>query len=671
MDHTASLRSEITDYRFLVELDDRLRSLIGPDAIALAAAEFLGKYLNVNRCAYANMEADQVTFNLTGNYTNSVPSIIGRYDCAAFGSEFLRLCHNGLPYVVQDSETDERTASVKDIYRQTQIRAVVFVPIIKDGKFVAGMAVHQTTPRQWQAAEIRLLGMVANRCWESIERNRITRELRESEAKFRTITNAMPQMVWTAQSDGIVDYHNERLAEFVGWSQDGSLGDAWGILLHPDDQELAAETWSHSVATGSSYEITYRLRHHSGEYRWTLARAHPVKNESGEIVKWMGTNTDIHVQKVAERVLQEENKRKDEFLAMLAHELRNPLAPISAAAELLSMTKSEDAHVQRTTAIIRRQVEHMTGLVDDLLDVSRVTRGIIQLENAFVDIKQVITDAVEQVRPQVEQHRHQLSMHVTAESIFVTGDYKRLVQVVSNLLDNAAKYTPVGGEISVGVETCANEVVLRVSDNGIGMQSDLLEDVFDLFHQGERASDRRQGGLGIGLALVKSLVERHHGGVTVYSAGPNQGSEFVVRLPCALPVQEVPGATLPALGNEQTNLRVLVVDDNVDAAESIAMLLGVLGNEVITAYDPSTALERVQGEKFDVYILDIGLPGMDGYELVKRVRTMHGPQKAVFAALTGYGQERDKRKAIEVGFDHHFVKPVDIQSLKKVFKTIS
>ncbi|NEX63137.1 ATP-binding protein [Noviherbaspirillum galbum] len=669
MDHLDALKGEVAQYRFLVELDNLLRPILDPVEITLSAAQFLGQYLKVSRCAYADVEADQATLNLTGNYTNGVPSIVGRYNADTFGPEFVRLSLAGVPYVVEDAEIDERTADVRDSYRKAQIRAVVSVPIIKAGRFVAGMAVHQVVPRRWKADEISLIGMVAHRCWESIERNRIARELHESEAKFQTITNAMPQMVWTADASGLVDYHNDQLFDFAGVPRGTTSGDAWTNLVHPDDQQQAFKAWSQSVATGTPYETTYRVRHHSGEYRWTLARALPVRNGVGAIVKWMGTNTDIHSQKLAEQVLQETNARKDEFLAMLAHELRNPLAPISAASELLSISRSDDHQVQKATSIIRRQVGHMTGLIDELLDVSRVTRGLAQLENTLVDIKQVIAEAAEQVRPLMEKHGHQFSMNLSPESVFATGDHKRLVQVLSNLLDNAAKYTSPGGHITLTVSVSPGEIALSVSDDGIGMRPELLATVFDLFQQGERTADRAQGGLGIGLALVKSLIERHHGTVTANSAGPNLGSDFVIRLPRVIKASEEAPVTKP---NSLTSTRrVLIVDDNIDAAHTLAMLLEVLGNQVAMDFHPEAALARSESEAFDVYLLDIGLPEIDGYELAHRLRSRQGNEKKVFVAITGYGQEQDRQQSAAAGFDYHLVKPVKADSLIELLNKLN
>lgn len=670
MDHLESLKQEIAEYRFLVELDDRLRPLMNAADITSAAAEFLGCYLAVSRCTYANVEADQTIFNLQANYTNGVRSIVGRYDATAFGTEFVRLSQIGVPYVVEDAENDIRTIATREIYRQAQIRAVISVPVVRDGKFVASMAVHQTTPRKWLPVEIRLIGMVANRCWESIERNRITRDLRESEAKFRTITNAMPQMVWAARADGFVDYQNKQLFEFAGFAPGTTIGNTWAELIHPDDRHYAYEQWSRSISTGSSYETIYRLRHYSGEYRWTLARALPVRNEDGIIVKWMGTNTDIHSQKLAEQVLQDANHRKDEFLAMLAHELRNPLSPISAAAELLSITRSSDAQVQRATAIIRRQVGHMSSLIDELLDVSRVTRGLVQLENTFVDMKQVVAEAVEQVRPLIEAKRHELTVQLASEAVFAIGDHKRLVQALTNLLDNSAKYTNVGGHITVALEARVGEVLLLVNDDGIGINPQLLGNVFDLFQQGERTADRVQGGLGIGLALVKDLIERHHGSVAARSPGLNRGSEFEIRLPRTLKFTVDNVQALPELAAIPRKRRVLVVDDNIDTAHTIAMLLEAQGNEVTVEVHPYAAITRAQRESFDVCLLDIGLPDMDGYELVQRLQAMNKAQKVVAVAITGYGQERDKQRSAAAGFNYHLVKPINVRHLTDILNEL-
>jgi signal transduction histidine kinase/BarA-like signal transduction histidine kinase len=372
----------------------------------------------------------------------------------------------------------------------------------------------------------------------------------------------------------------------------------------------------------------------------------------------------------AEEALRLADRRKDEFLAMLAHELRNPLAPISAAAQLLNMGPPDSARVERTSAIIARQVAHMTGLIDDLLDVSRVTRGLVVLAREQVDLRHVIEDAIEQVRPLIESRHHHLGLHLEPEagSAFVEGDPKRLVQVVANLLNNAAKYTPEGGRLGIWMGVTPDHVLVSVADNGIGIAADLLPTVFDLFSQAERTPDRAQGGLGLGLALVKSLVELHGGMVTAASEGRNMGTEFTMRLP-RLNTQNSAGAggahgasSAPEADGAQ-GLKLMLVDDNEDAAMTLGLLLEAVGHAVTVVHDPLEAFARAGEAHFDAFLLDIGLPGMSGVELARRLRKLPGLAGATLMAITGYGQQSDRHDAEEAGFDRYFVKPVDADEL--------
>jgi signal transduction histidine kinase/CheY-like chemotaxis protein len=373
---------------------------------------------------------------------------------------------------------------------------------------------------------------------------------------------------------------------------------------------------------------------------------------------------DITERRRIEQELQLANRRKDEFLAMLAHELRNPLAPIGSAADLLRLARLDDARIRQTSEIISRQVAHMTNLIDDLLDVSRVTRGLITLELVTLDVKRIVSDAVEQARPLIEARRHHFTVHMPPESALVLGDQKRLVQVIANLLNNAAKYTPEGGNIALRMEVHDGQVKLAVADNGIGMPPELVNQAFELFAQAERTSDRSQGGLGIGLALVKSLVELHHGSVTAHSAGAGKGSEFAVCLPRIAKLDETPmpwqGDSIEASPN---GLRVMVVDDNADAAHMLALFLEAAGHDVIVEHDSKRALERAPIEQPDVCLLDIGLPGIDGHELARCLKAHPRTAKSVLIAITGYGQEQDRKSAVSAGFDHHFVKPIDTSRL--------
>ncbi len=363
------------------------------------------------------------------------------------------------------------------------------------------------------------------------ERKHAEQALQESEAKFRTIANAMPQMVWSTRPDGYHDYFNQQWYDYTGAPEGTTDGDGWNAMFHADDQPEARARWRQCLATGQTYEIEYRLRHHSGAYRWVLGRALPVRDESGQIIRWMGTCTDIHAQKQAEEELMAASHRKDEFLAMLAHELRNPLAPISTAAQILKMPGVDQQRIYQSSDIIGRQVKHMTILINDLLDVSRVTRGLVSLEKKDIDLKTILPGAIEQAQPLIEEKQHQLLLQLAPGPAWVQGDRTRLVQVVANLLTNAAKYTPRHGKIVLALEVRQSEVMICVSDNGTGIEPSLLSTIFDLFTQGERTLARSQGGLGLGLALVKNIVTLHGGRVEARSDGPGQGSRFAIALP--------------------------------------------------------------------------------------------------------------------------------------------
>jgi signal transduction histidine kinase len=368
--------------------------------------------------------------------------------------------------------------------------------------------------------------------------------------------------------------------------------------------------------------------------------------------------------------LRDADRRKDEFLALLAHELRNPLAPVRNAAAVLRLKGTTDPELALCHDVIERQVRHLTRLVDDLLDVSRITQGKIRLRLETVELGAIVNAAVETSRPLIESHRHELVVNMPESPVEIHGDRERLTQVVANLLNNATKYQKEGGRIELTARRDGNQAVITVLDRGIGISSPMLPHVFDLFSQEERASGHAQGGLGVGLSLVKKLVELHDGTVQVTSPGVGQGSTFSVRGPCmpdrpsVAPAAEKPH---PAPSGEARR-RILVVDDNRDSAESMAMLLRLAGHEVLVALDGTKALEIAAAERPGILIVDIGMPGMDGYELCRRVRQM-GLVDARIIALTGYGQERDRQRAQAAGFDFHAVKPVAIPELTKLITT--
>jgi signal transduction histidine kinase len=412
------------------------------------------------------------------------------------------------------------------------------------------------------------------------------------------------------------------------------------------------------------------LRNHEEEIRFDdgqvvhlYGSAVPLRDPDGSPRGAIGAFVDVTRLKQAEAALREADRRKDDFLALLSHELRNPLAPIVTAAELMQMRGDVATPFERE--VILRQAQHMVRLIDDLLDVSRVARGKVTLARVPLELASVVAKAVEATASLFEQRRHQLRLSVAPEGLPVTGDEVRLTQVVSNLLTNAARYTPPGGRIDVSAAREDDEVVLRVRDNGAGIDAALLPNVFEMFVQGTRGADRSEGGLGLGLALVRSLTMLHGGTVSVFSDGPGRGSEFTVRLPASEPRVATPTASVgaPRTAEGTRRKRVLVVDDNRDGAQMISAVLVGAGHDVQVVADPSHALIVSDSFRPQVAILDVGLPVMDGYALAQALRARSKGEPPVMIALTGYGQSEDKRRSEEAGFSLHLVKPVSAELL--------
>jgi PAS domain S-box-containing protein len=831
--HTQCFTRDITDRklaeardRFLVDLDDTVRLLTDAEDITLTAATALGRHLGVNRCAYATVEDDQDTFLLTGDYNDGVASIVGRYTFRQFGEACLHLMRAGAPYVVEDAERDERiTVAERPSYAMTAIRAVICVPILKRGRLVAAMAVHSVAPRSWDHGEIALVQRVANRCWESIERARVTLSLTESEQRFRALAHSIANLAWTARPDGSIYWYNDQWYAYTGTTPADMDTGGWERVHDPATLPEVKRRWQHSIATGTPFEMVFPLRGADGAFRRFLTRANPVHDSRGQVAQWFGTNTDVEEERratevntvlrereqrareeaelqkrllhslfmqapnsiavlrgpehivelanpplcqvwgrrehevtnrplfevmpelreqgfetllddtyrtgipyagketsarftrdggatetvyfdavyspfrgidgeiegifviasdVTEQVLARNqmndlreaaegaNRAKDEFLAMLGHELRNPLSPIFTALQLMKLRGRDDSERERT--VIERQVSHLARLVDDLLDVSRIARGKVALKQDIVEIAEIVAKAIEMTSPVLEQRMHTLDLAIPRRGLPVAGDATRLSQVVSNLVTNAAKYTPPGGRIAVAAREESGEVVLCVRDNGIGIAPDVLARIFDLFVQERQAIDRSQGGLGLGLTIVRNLIERHHGSVSAHSDGPGRGSEFVVRLPKAAAARvtdddrHVPPAVAEPMAAARHTSKILVVDDNEDAAEMLAWALDAKGYETRIALDAPAALRLAAEYAPDIALLDLGLPVMDGFELAARLRELPGLARIRLIAVTGYGQESDRQKTRDAGFHEHLVKPVDLEALETVVR---
>jgi len=481
---------------------------------------------------------------------------------------------------------------------------------------------------------------------------------------FVVIDTASTVIAWTRGAETL-----------FGWTEREAVGQTVGCLIIPPDLRQAhTQGMRRYLETGQTALLGKRIEIH-GQHK--DKRIFPVELSITPITidgrqYFSAALRDITERQQKEHALREADRQKDEFLAMLAHELRNPLAPISAAAELLRMARLDEERVKRSSEVIARQAQHMVQLIDDLLDVSRVTRGLIQIEKSRLALAPLLSDAIEQVRQLIEQREHRLQVHIPPRPLHVQGNHTRLVQVFANLLANAARYTPNGGEISLEVKVDGSQAEVRVTDNGAGISADLLPRIFDLFVQGARRPDRTEGGLGLGLALVKKLVELHGGSVRGESEGTDRGSTFTVRLPLVqsapAPAQSQHRADGTAVERERPC--VLIVDDNLDAAQMLAMLLESQGYTVLTATSASAALDLAVLERPGVLLLDIGLPGMDGYALAREIRQRSELSGAVLIAVTGYGRPNDVARAREAGFDHHLLKPVAIPALLSLLESV-
>ena len=466
---------------------------------------------------------------------------------------------------------------------------------------------------------------------------------------------------------GIITSWNSGAERIFGYAADEVIGKSILILIPPELQDEEAEILA-KLARGERidhFETTRVTK--QGERIDVALTVSPVRDAAGRIIGASKVARDVTARRRIEAQLRDADRRKDEFLAMLGHELRNPLAPIRNVTEVLRRTAGSNSSQVQLCTVLERQVAQMTRLLDDLLDVSRITQGRIQFRHEPVDLLTVIARAVETTRPLIDERGHRLHVQLPERALRVSGDLARLVQAVANLLNNAAKYTPPGGEITVGAEADGDTVVLRVRDNGSGITPELLPQVFDLFVQADRTLERSQGGLGIGLTLVSKIAERHGGQARAFSAGAGQGSEFTIHLPLLKEERRAPGAagpSQPVRRDGRVVKRVLVVDDNTDAAESMAIFLRMVGHEVVVVSDATGALEAVGPLRPDLIVLDVGLPGMNGYDLARRLRA--DGCTATLAAVTGYGQPEDKRLAREAGIDHHFVKPVDPEEITKL-----
>ena len=853
--------------RFIIALDEAVRPLTTPEEITLTLARRLGEYLGVDRCAYAEVEADEDHFTIPGDYTKGATiSIVGYYRMADFGAEVLRLMRENKPYIVNDVNTDPQvTEADLAAYRLTTIQAVICVPLHKNGRFNACMAVHQKIPRRWTTEEIELVQFVANRFWESIERARTNAYLRESEKRFRHLADNAPVMIWVTEADGNCTYLSQSWYDFTGQTPETSLGFGWINATHPDDQQRARDTFLATNEKRGVFRIEYRLRRKDGSYAWAIVSAQPRKSETGDFLGYVGSVFDITERKKNEEILLERarlatlsgdignvlvqpdnlpnllhrcteslvkhldaafvriwtlddreqtlilsasagiythldgfhsripvgkfkigliaetrqplltndvahdpridpqwaqreglrafagyplivekrlvgvmgifsklpittltlealepiskgiangierkqveeerrqllhreqdarqtaenaNRLKDEFLATLSHELRTPLNAILGWSQVLQNHQLDESERVKALSTIQRNVRSQSQLIDDILDVSRIITGKLRLDVRAVDLAGVISAAVDTARPAAEAKTIRLQTLLDPQAGPISGDPDRLQQVVWNLLSNAIKFTPKNGRVQVRLERVNSHVEIVVSDTGKGIEPDFLPHVFERFRQSDGSMTRRHGGLGLGLAIVRQIIELHGGTVAVESAGENKGATFTINLPL-MPLRREPAGGFPrehpaaqsvesltGFSPELQDVRVLIVEDEADSRELLAYMLVSSGAEVAAAGSAGEALENLRREKFDVVISDLGMPEEDGFALIGKIRELPPEQGGAVPAiaLTAYARAEDRVKALRSGFQMHIAKPVEPAELLAVVANLA
>ncbi len=509
-------------------------------------------------------------------------------------------------------------------------------------------------------------------------------ELRGSEARYRLLAEAIPQFVWITDASGHNEYVNQRFCDYTGLTVEQMHGLNWLSIIHPDDLEMTHERWLAAVNSGQFYEIEYRFRRHDGSYRWFLGQGIPLKDEQGRIRQWFGTCTDVEPQKQIEQarlqLLEQEqaareqaenaNRIKDEFLAVLSHELRSPLNPILGWSKLLRNGKLDSTRTAHALETIERNAELQVQLIDDLLDISRILRGKLVLTVAPVDLSFVISAALETVRLAAEAKSLQIHTFISPIIGTVNGDAGRLQQVVWNLLSNAVKFTPIGGHITIDLSSVGTNAQIQIKDTGKGIKPNFLPYIFEHFRQEDGATTRKFGGLGLGLAIARQIVELHGGQISVNSPGEGQGATFTVQIPLAPQSNELPSPKSAAVAVEEglQGIRILVVDDELDSREFVAFVLEQAGAIVTTATSGHEALQALALTKPDILLSDVGMPEMDGYTLLRQIRAWEAKQgetetpiRAI--ALTAYAGEVNQQQALAAGFQSHLSKPVSPEIL--------
>ena len=503
------------------------------------------------------------------------------------------------------------------------------------------------------------------------ERETAAEARRENERSLEEMANAFPQLAWMADPDGYIFWYNQQWYEFTGTTLEQMKGWGWQSVHDPEMLPQVLEKWKNSVCEGEAFEMEFPILRYDGKFQWFLTRATPFRGADGTIKRWFGTNTNIDEIRNIRIRSEEASRSKDEFLAMLSHELRAPLNLMAGWSQILKATDYEEGTVRKAIDVIFRNVELQSALIEDLLDVSRIVTEKIEIESKPVDFADIVTDVVEVVKQDASKKDVEITLDIDVENTVILGDSHRLTQIVSNLLNNSIKFTPGGGRIDVHLSNSDKFVKFKVVDNGIGIEDEMLPFIFERFRQADTTSTRAFGGLGLGLSIVESLVSMHGGSVSARSEGLNHGAEFLVELPLAAVVSPEVKTKISTNDNARSlkGLRVLVVDDDPDSLELMAMFLELEGLTVTRSTSASEALSHFPSSTFDLMISDLGMPDVDGYDLIRKLRESIPSEKLPAIALTGFASERDRSLVYEAGFQAHIAKPVEFDHLLAEIRT--
>ncbi|MEG3898031.1 MULTISPECIES: PAS domain S-box protein [unclassified Microcoleus] len=668
--------------QFLSELEVRLRQRSNPAEMLWEAMNSLGEYLQVDRCVWheIDVEADRAIVRQDWHQSD-LAGAAGTYQISDFKTPELKvLSMAGQTLVISDIANDPQTAPFVDNYGAVSTRALVDVPCLQEGRWVALLVVTSKAVRHWRPDEVSLMQEVVARLWPAILHARALHELHESEARFRALADNIAQLAWMTDATGGIFWYNQRWFDYTGTALEEMQGWGWQQVHHPEHVDRVVEKFRRCIETGELWEDTFPLRGKDGSYRWFLSRAVPIRDDGGKVLRWCGTNTDITDRKLAaaerERLLAREkaareeaeraNRVKDEFLAVLSHELRTPLNPIVGWAKLLQSNILTPEKQRYALETIERNAKLQTQLIEDLLDVSGILQGKVSLNIVPVDLAGAIGPAIETVRLSAQVKSIQISTQFAPHLGPVLGDAGRLQQVVWNLLSNAIKFTSPGGKIEIVLDRVDTDAQITVTDTGKGIDPDFLPYVFDYFRQADSTFTRKFGGLGLGLAIVRHLVELHGGTVKSDSPGEGQGATFTVRIPL-MPVQPQtsPAAPAPEQSFNLSGIRVLAVDDDADARDLVVFLLEDCGASVTAVANAADALAVLTQSVPDLLLSDIGMPDTDGYMLLRQVRALPPEQGGLVPAiaLTAYAGEINYQQALAAGFQRHISKPLDPNKL--------